>query len=360
MPASAALSPSASPAHPADAAATDAFYTPPGQPGLLTRWAQKLINDPRDVPFVALIAQASLGIFPVAAYLFWLRTFPAWFALLYLPALFLIFVDRFILMLHNTSHRPLFRREFALLNQYIPWVLGPFLGETPEAYFVHHVGMHHPENNLAADLSTTMPYQRDKLADFLRYFARFMTLGIVDLAGYLTRTKRPALRRRLLRGELTFWAVCALLALYSWQATLVVFIAPVLIVRFLMMCGNWGQHAFVDADAPGNCYRNSLTCIDSRYNRRCFNDGYHIGHHLKANMHWTEMPGEFLKNRAVYAEERAIVFRNTDFFIVWLLLMTGQFATLARLYVHLGDGPRPSDAEIIALLRSRLVPIAAP
>ena len=344
-------------AHPADAAAGDAFYAPPARPGVFTRAAAALINDPRDVPFVFLLCTASICIFPVAAWLFWLRSFPVWYAAIYLPVLFLTFVDRFILMLHNTSHRPLFRRRFALLNHYIPWVLGPFLGETPESYFAHHIGMHHPENNLPKDLSTTLPYQRDRFTHFLHYFSRFLFLGIVDLSAYLARNKRAALRRRLLRGELSFWISCALLSLYSWQATLVVFIAPVLIVRFLMMCGNWGQHAFIDIATPENCYRNSITCIDSRYNRRCFNDGYHIGHHVKASMHWSEMPGEFMRNRAIYAREQAIVFRNTDFFLVWLMLMTAQFSALARLYVHLGEGPRPSEEEIVALLRSRLRPM---
>ena len=74
-------------------------------------------------------------------------------------------------------------------------------------------------------------------------------------------------------------------------------------------------------------------------------------------MHWTDMPGEFARNRAIYATERAIVFHRIDFFRVWALLMTKQFPALARRYVHIGDGPRPSDAEIIAVIRERLRPI---
>ncbi len=71
------------------------------------------------------------------------------------------------------------------------------------------------------------------------------------------------------------------LSFVSLEATLTVFVAPVVIARVLMMCGNWAQHAFVDAADPGNPYRNSLTCIHARYNRRAFNDGYHIHHHVK-------------------------------------------------------------------------------
>jgi hypothetical protein len=342
---------------PAAAASRDAFYKPAEQPGVFDRFARSLLNDPRDVPFFSLMLTASLGILPAAGFLFYSRTFPWWYAAIYLPVLFLTFVDRFILMLHNTSHRSLFKRKYRLLNYYIPWVLGPFLGESPETYFAHHIGMHHPENNLEADLSSTMRFQRDSLLHWLRYFGRFFVAGIVELSGYFLRRKRPALMRRLLSGELAFYAVVIALAFYSWEATLVVFVAPFLLVRFLMMCGNWGQHAFIDPEAPENCYRNSITCIDSRYNRRCFNDGYHIGHHLKATMHWTEMPGEFTRNVAQYAREQAIVLRNTDFFMVWVMLVTKQHRMIARHYVHLGEGPCPSEDEILALLKSRLKPI---
>jgi hypothetical protein len=119
------------------------------------------------------------------------------------------------------------------LNHYIPWVLGPFLGQAPETYFTHHIGMHHPENNLEADVSSTMSFQRDNPWHFLRYLFRFLFVGTADLGRYLEGRKRVALRRRLWRGELSFWALCGLLCLYSWPATLVVFIAPVVIVRVL-------------------------------------------------------------------------------------------------------------------------------
>jgi len=131
-----------------------------------------------------------------------------------------------------------------------------------------------------------------------------------------------------------------------------VFVIPLLFSRFAMMAGNWAQHAFIDADAPENCYRNSITCINCGYNRRCFNDGYHIGHHLKANRHWTEMPVEFQANRARYAAEGAIVFEGLDFFGIWALLMAKQYGILAKHYVDL-RGESPSREEIIALLRSR-------
>ena len=325
-------------------------------PSALERAAARFINDPRDAPFVLLSAAATLIVIPFAAVLYVPGVFRWWLAVAYLAVNFLGFLDRYILMLHNTSHRVLYKPQWRWLNHYIPWVLGPFFGETPETYFAHHVGMHHPENNLEADLSTTMPFQRDSVIDFLSYYGRFMALGLFDLSRYLDRKKRTKLRLRMMLGEVSFVVLAVALAWLNWRATLVVFVLPVFAVRFLMMAGNWGQHAFVDASAPESAYKNSITCLADRYNRRCFNDGYHIGHHIKATRHWTEMPGDFESNRELYAREGAIVFKGIDFFIVWALLMVRSYRQLARHYVSLDGQPR-SEEEIAALLRARTAPI---
>ena len=324
---------------------------PPGY----ARLTAAILNDARDWPFLWVSLSRSIVIATAIA-LFALRSFPWWMAAVHL-ALVLGLADRFILMLHNTSHRPPCSRRFRALNHFIPWILGPFYGESPQSYFVHHVGMHHPEHNMEADLSSTIRYQRDSVFAFLHYFFRFLFFGIFELAAYLHKRGRRALLRKILVGELSYYAVVAALAAYSWQATLVVFVAPLLIVRFLMMAGNWGQHAFVDPVDPGNSYKNSLTCIDSRYNWRCFNDGYHIGHHLKATMHWSELPGELAKNRADYAANGSLVLSGTDFFMVWAMLMTKQHARIAAHHVHVGSGPKPTRSEVTALLHARLRPV---
>jgi hypothetical protein len=121
-----------------------------------------------------------------------------------------------------------------------------------------------------------------------------------------------------------------------------------------MMAGNWAQHAFIDAASPENCYRNSITCINASYNRRCFNDGYHIGHHLKPAMHWTDLPLEFQNNLNVYKQEKAIVFHTIDFFIIWLFLMLRRYDWLAHFYVNLDSEKPMPKPEIIALLKKRV------
>jgi fatty acid desaturase len=332
-------------------ALSDPTYTPRETAGVHERIAETLIQDRRDLPFLKLMAFLSAIVIPSAALLYVPGAFRWWLAALHL-AVVVYFLGPFVLMLHNTSHRKFFKQPWGWMNGYIPWVLGPFFGESPETYFAHHVGMHHPENNLEGDLSSTLPYRRDSAVDFLRYFTRFMFIVLFELARYFVKKKRRTLMIRLLGGELLFYAVVIGLCFVSWRATLAVFVLPFFIARFAMMAGNWAQHAFVDRASPENSYRNSITCINSTYNRRCFNDGYHIGHHLKATRHWTEMPGELSRNLVEYEAQGAIVFAGIDFFGVWVCLMLRRYDWLARRFVTLGDTP-PSTEAIVAMLQSR-------
>ncbi len=322
-----------------------------------SRFWSKALNDPRDVIFINLSLQMTLFLLPVAVALFVVGRFPWWWAPVYWVYMFAFFLDRFILMLHCTCHRPLFKRQFKFLNNYIPWVLGPLVGETPESYFVHHMGMHHKEGNLMNDLSSTMRFQRDKFTHWFRYWFRFMTWGPIELFVYHAKAGRKKMLKRLVIGEGSYWIVTALLAYFvSFQAALVVLVVPVILTRTLMMAGNWGQHAFVDPDEPDNDFKSSITCINSRYNRRCFNDGYHIIHHLKPSMHYTEMADEFDKARDLYGRQDAIVFEGHDFFSVWLFLMLGQKKALARAFVRLPGAPERTDEEVIELINRRMRP----
>lgn len=322
----------------------------------------KMVNDSRDVVFVRLtigcLLWSTLGLGLFAAdrlatpMVFWGLSAG------YLIGWAALFLDRFILMLHCTSHRRLYNKGFDSLNQVIPWIVGPFFGETPESYFVHHMGMHHPENNLEADLSSTMKYQRDSVFHWLHYFFSFLFFGIFQLSSYHLKRGNKKMLKRLIVGEGGFWLFVALMLFVSWRPTVVLFVIPVLMVRFLMMGGNWAQHAFVSAEEPGNPYKNSITCINTRYNRRCFNDGYHIHHHVYARCHWSEYPQEFDDNKQKYGEEDAIVFEGIDFFQVWLGLMMKRYRYLAKHFVQLPGAPERDESERIAFMKTRLAKIS--
>ncbi len=323
----------------------------------VNRLALRYIRDERDLPFIHLILKIVFLIAPVAFYLFLPNCFSWWIAVPYLIINMLVFLGPFILMLHNTSHRPFFKKEYPLLNRFIPWILGPLYGESPDTYFCHHIGMHHAENNLPKDLSSTMWYQRDSLKDFLYYFYKFFFFSLVDLYRYFTNKNRKVFIKKMLLGELSFILMCVILLFVNWKATLMVFILPFVIARFGMMAGNWAQHAFIDPSDAGNNYKNSITCINSIYNRRCFNDGYHIGHHLRPSMHWTDMPQDFLDNQDKYIANQAVVFEKLDYFVIWFLLMTKNYNTLANYFVDLGNTFN-NKAEIVDFLKQRVQKIS--
>ena len=288
-----------------------------------------------------------------AVFLFIPGNFRWWMAPIYWT-LYLWFLCPFILMLHNTCHRKLFKREHKSLNHHIPWALGIFFVQPPDSYFVHHIGMHHADGNLPDDLSSTMPYQRDSFIDWIKYATKFVVMGLPNLYLYMKRRGRGRLAKRLLRGELSFLAFTVLALLWNWSAAVVVFVVPLLTTRVLLMMGNWAQHAFIDPDDPTNDYRTVVTFINSRYNHRSFNDGYHLGHHLKQDRHWLDMPADFLDKRQEMIDNQSLVFEKIDYFVIFVLLMFKRYHTLATYHVNLDpDNPR-SDDEVVALTKRRL------
>jgi fatty acid desaturase len=339
------------------APSTDPVYIRSAAPSRLDVFLCRYLQDERDLPFAYLILKISATMLPLAVLLFApaLRGNAWWWATF---GLFFFFSNArfkgpFGLMLHCTSHRMLFKKKYGWLNHYIPWVLGPLFGQTPESYFVHHMGMHHPENNMPDDESSTMFYQRDSLRGFLRYLADFLFLGVAQLASYFTRRNKPTLRFRLLRGEAVYAVVTLVLCFVNLPATLAVFVVPFVLSRVIMMLGNWAQHAFISPATPDNCYTNSVTCINTSYNHKCWNDGYHISHHLKPALHWTDHPHHFRQNLAQYASNEAIVFDGIHFLHIFFYLMGKRYDLLARHFVELRSDLVRNEAEVIELLQSR-------
>ncbi|MGX5816650.1 fatty acid desaturase family protein [Chitinophaga lutea] len=340
---------------------SDPVYNEPSRISATDRFFLLLIRDKRDLPFVHLTLRITL-VLGISAVLLYMPFVTGWvwgvIAAVYLVANNFIFKGPFGLMLHCTSHRAFFRKEYDFMNHYLPWVIGPLFGQTPETYYSHHIGMHHPENNMPEDESSTMGFQRDSLRGFSRYLGSFLFAGVYHLATYFVRKNRKKLLIRSVRGEFLFIAMCVGLCFVNWPATLVVFIIPFVISRIIMMLGNWAQHAFICPSDPSNPYKNSITCINTKYNHKCWNDGYHISHHVKPSMHWTEHPHYFRKTLDEYAANDAIVFDGIHFLHVFAWLMTKRYDLLARHFVNLGDKYR-DEAEVVAFLKGRTRRIAA-
>jgi fatty acid desaturase len=336
---------------------TDPTTHPVYGDGPISRWCKKALYEERDEVFVRLTINrvvlqtlAMTGLFVAIRF----APVPWWVPMIAYFALWGWLTPPVILMLHCTMHRP-FIRTPKILDRAHPFVMS-FLFGIPTGYREHHMGMHHVEDNMQDDLSSTMRYQRDSFLHFLHYFLKFFFLSIVDLPTYMKKRRRVTMMRRAFYSELVHDAVIIGAMLIDWRFGFAAFLMPYVACRFMMMVGNWGQHAFVNTLVKNDGIANSITCINSGYNARCFNDGYHIGHHLKANRHWTEMPADFLANVDAYAKADALVFEGLDFFLVSVCLWTGQWKILAKKFVRLDGKPR-SDDEVIAMLKERVKPV---
>lgn len=334
---------------------TDPTYIPKSKNNLYDRFWLRLMNDKRDLPFIYLLTVIHVIVVSVAIILFtpllegWI-----WWAVA-IPYFYIsqfYFKGRFGLMLHCICHRKCFKKPYQWLHTYITWLICPFFGHAPEGYFSHHLGMHHIENNMPDDTSSTMPYQRDSVKGFLAYFFKFITVGVKDTILYLYHRKRKKLYVRFTLGEYLFLAFCIVMCFVNLKATLVIFVIPLLFARLVMMLGNWTQHAFIDHANPDNLYTNSINCINTKYNQVCFNDGYHIIHHLRPGMHYTDMPGEFLKRKDEFAANKAIVFDGIHYLHVFMYLLTKRYDKLADNLVNINN-MFTSREQAIMLMKER-------
>lgn len=333
----------------------DPVFTPKEKYSGFDRFWIRFINDKRDLPFIYLLSSLHLLVI-VPAVLLYLDIWSDWgWWLMAIPYFYIsqfYFKGRFGLMLHCICHRKLFKKPYRWLHTYITWFICPFFGHTPESYFSHHMGMHHMENNMPEDSSSTMPYQRDSLRSFFLYYLDFLLLGFRNTVMYLYHRGRKKMYVRLTWGEMTFFLVCIGLCFVNLPATLLVFIIPFFFARLVMMLGNWTQHAFIDPTNPDNVFTNSIICINTAYNHTCWNDGYHTIHHYRPGMHYTDLPGEFLKLKDNLADNKTFVFSDIHYLHIFIYLITKRYDKLARNLVNLNNTFN-SEEEAIALMKER-------
>jgi len=331
---------------------TDPVYKEPAGFTAYEKFWLKYIQDKRDLPFIHLLTSIHILVIPVAILLY-TPVLEGWYWwLAYIPYFYvsqMYFKGRFGLMLHCICHRKLFKKNHTWLFHYIIWIVCPFFGHTPETYFAHHMGMHHVENNMEDDASSTLRYQRDSLSGFLAYVGRFLVLGFSDTFMYFFSRKRKKFYMRLTAGEMSFYLFCIAMCFVNLKATLFIFIIPFVFARVVMMLGNWTQHAFVNLE---DLEDNTINCINTKYNQMCWNDGYHAIHHIRPAMHYTEIPGEFLKTKDELARKKILVFDGIHYLHIFIWLMTKRYDKLAHNLVNVNN-MFSSEEEAIRVMRER-------
>jgi fatty acid desaturase len=174
------------------------------------------------------------------------------------------------------------------------------------------------------------------------------------MASWLIRNGQSKHVRPMLLGDTVVYIAMGALTWMHPPAAIVVFWLPYSMLRFFMMAGNWTEHAFVDIEAPGDKYRNSTNLLNTPYNHRAYNAGYHLIHHIVPGLHWAETVPYFKKHLPMLIERDGIMFdgiRNNQ--VIFWKLMAHDYGFLAD---HLLDpaNRRPTRDEKIAFLKDRV------
>lgn len=251
----------------------------------------KLLIDEREYLQLENIINMSVINFGAIA-LFWL--YPSHLAGLALTLFrILYFAETFMLTMHVGAHTKLFRPEFDALNGYLETVMAVTMGMPPGCYHIHHVMMHHSENNVCpGDVSSTMPYQRNHWTGLGQYIAKYFYHATWYVLGYALRKEKTQRAFFYLGTMVAYVAAAVYLGVYCDYALQVLWLWPVsfTVLGFAIMHGNFTQHMLVCPDDPFNNHKLSFNCVNHRMNQLTYNDGYHIIHHMNSRMHWADMP----------------------------------------------------------------------
>jgi len=284
---------------------------------VVDRLGQEVLRDPRDTPALRLMVSLSLTAVPIFAMQLVLGKPRLLLAIAFYLSLYGLKFQRFVRMFsasHLEAHRRhgFFSEKYdKVFGRYLEFFLGYLYGNCPELGRTAHVCLHHRENSGPDDTRTNMGYDRTSRLDFLWYLSAniWTVLGLAPYAYFKARGDEKD-RRRMLWGMARYYAYFGAVFIYDWRIGTIFVLVPLLCMNFINAITAWVQHAFCDPERPEDYFANTVTVVD-RVN--FLNEGYHLCHHHRASLHWSEMPAHFERIRDRMREAGSLVFRDLDF-----------------------------------------------